>query len=876
MVVPPVEPFADRYTQLRLVGRGGFGTVYRAWDPVLDRDVALKLLNADFAADSEWRKRFRKEAIAASKFHHPNITIVFDQGDYRDQPFIVMEFIEGEPLSRIIERRVPLSDSERILLLEQLCDGLHYAHQRNIIHRDVKPVNLIVREEHHARRLVRTLKILDFGIAKIVDSAQTATGAMAFSPGYVSPEQIRGEGVDRRSDMFAVGAVAYELLVLKKAFDITSTDHFKMLNEMKRKMVDESHQPMTAVRPDVDPDLAAVVDRALAKEPDDRFSDLEEMRRILQQIRERLGAIQKGPSQTTVVLSPKQQTAVKLARAALESDDPTAAIAHLEDGLRAGHAGAGQRFLEQSLEEALERQSAKRAERRARDEAAALAVVNVARTAFERGDVTLAISTLGEFEPAELVVEACDELMRARDALESAALARAEADERREQDRREHERQEAERATQAIQTSREKFQAGQCEAAIKLLEDFEPAERVAAVLSSMQNVESVLRAASGVVQDEPPDLRMRALETLESLADRPLVEDALARLRRVHEKRLLNESAAAAVSAAEAEFDAGQRRAALERLERYRPPHSLVEEARRRLRERNAAMNAEEDRVRADELVQHARAMFTQGDRAEAIAIVAAFEPADLVADALDDLRRATETIDVAPSDAFGGTASADVLIETDLGDTLASTDDSPTRSEDLAAPGASTEQTRTLELLPTVTPGSAEESSRAFTAASETITAKGHAGDEGNQVVPAKVPSLEVVGHTSTTNAVAKLRDYVLAPSIGVAVGLWVGANFGEAVTERGLTLLSPVPPLIAAVAAILAYAAPTNWRVVSGLLMGSAVLVAFFSAPSGTILFQQGFGFSYWGSLWSSAQPALLREREQRLYRWDGLSLP
>ena len=637
MVGLPVEPFADRYTQLRLVGRGGFGTVYRAWDPVLDRDVALKLLNADFAADSEWRKRFRKEAIAASKFHHPNITIVFDQGDYRDQPFIVMEFVEGEPLSKVIERRVPLSDSERVFLLEQLCDGLHYAHQRNIIHRDIKPVNLIVREEHHANRLVRTLKILDFGIAKIVDSAQTATGAMAFSPGYVSPEQIRGEGVDRRSDMFAVGAVAYELLVLKKAFDITSTDHFRMLNEMKRKMVDEYHQPMTAVRPDVDPDLAAVVDRALAKDPDDRFSDLEEMRRSLQHVRERLEANQKGPSQTTVVLDQKQQAAVKLARKALEADDPTAAIAHLEEGLRAGSDGAGRRLLEQSLAEAREKQAAKDAARRARDEAA--------------------------------------------------ALERAQADERREQDRREHERQEAERATQAIQSSREKFQAGECEAAIKLLERFEPAERVAAALSSMRNVESVLREASVVVHDGPPDLRMRALETLESVADRALVEDALARLRRVHEKRLVNESAAAAVSAAEAEFDAGQRRAALERLERYRPPHSLVEAARRRLRERNAAMNAEDDRARADEVVKHARVMFTQGDHAEAIAIVAAFEPADLVADVLDDLRRATDTIDVESSDAFRETASAHVPTEMEPGDTLASTDDSPTRSEDMTAP---------------------------------------------------------------------------------------------------------------------------------------------------------------------------------------------
>ena len=153
----PPDPFADRYTKLRLVGRGGFGVVYRAWDTEMERDIALKLLNPELAVDEDWRKRFRQEATAASKLNHPNITIVFDRGDYQSQPFIVMEFVEGEPLSKIIEHQIPLSDPERLFLIEQLCDGLHYAHQRGIVHRDVKPVNLIVREDHDGTALIRTL-----------------------------------------------------------------------------------------------------------------------------------------------------------------------------------------------------------------------------------------------------------------------------------------------------------------------------------------------------------------------------------------------------------------------------------------------------------------------------------------------------------------------------------------------------------------------------------------------------------------------------------------------------------------------------------------------------------------------------------------------
>ncbi len=235
----PPDPFAHRYVRLRLLGRGGFGVVYRAWDTEMDRDIALKLLNPDFASDPDWRRRFRFEATAASKLNHPNVTIVFDRGEYQDSPFIVMELIEGDTLAKIIEDHVPLTDPERLFLLEQLCDGLHYAHKQNppIVHRDIKPVNLIVREEHEGNHTVRTLKILDFGIAKIVNAGQTATGGMMFTPSYVSPEQVRGEEVDARSDMFSVGAVAYVLLGQVRALTFTSMNPFSLLEVIKHKIV---------------------------------------------------------------------------------------------------------------------------------------------------------------------------------------------------------------------------------------------------------------------------------------------------------------------------------------------------------------------------------------------------------------------------------------------------------------------------------------------------------------------------------------------------------------------------------------------------------------------------------------------------------------
>ena len=405
------------------MGRGGFGVVYRAWDLELEREIALKLLNPDLAVDGDWKRRFRQEATAASKFSHPNITVVFDRGECQSQPYIVMELVEGEPLSRLIEQRVPLTDPERLFLIEQLCDGLHYAHQRHIIHRDIKPVNLVVHEDNDGTQVVRTLKILDFGIAKSVNTGQTSTGHMMFTPNYVSPEQILGDEVDGRADMFAVGCVAYELLTFEKAFAITSTNPFSLLDEVKRKIAVQPHRPMTVVRADVDPELSSIVDRALAKRAEDRFRDLSEMRRHLHHVRVHFEAAEPHTSQMTVVLNPKQQVAVKRAREALDADDPAAAINSLQLALSLASNRVVRRFIEQELEDAQEKQAAKNARQELAAAERAQTAIASARAAFVAGSHDDAIRSLERFDEPQRVRRALDTLREGQRVLEAASSA---------------------------------------------------------------------------------------------------------------------------------------------------------------------------------------------------------------------------------------------------------------------------------------------------------------------------------------------------------------------------------------------------------------------------------------------------------------------
>ncbi|MGH7321003.1 MAG: protein kinase domain-containing protein, partial [Candidatus Rokuibacteriota bacterium] len=265
-----------KYRILERVGRGGMGTVFKAQDPVLSRLVALKVISGEVDVTDELKARFFREARACAKLNHPNIIIVYDLGEDADRLFIVMELLEGEELKRLIGERKHLPLEEKLSLMIQVCDGLHYAHERGVVHRDIKPGNIFVQRNGQ-------VKILDFGIARIAatDTGLTRTGFIMGTLRYMSPEQARGR-VDHRSDIFSVGTVFYELLAYRPAFD--RENPIEILEQLRS----ENPPPLVEVDPSLPPALAAIIERALRKDPAERFPDLGQMRAELELVRRRL------------------------------------------------------------------------------------------------------------------------------------------------------------------------------------------------------------------------------------------------------------------------------------------------------------------------------------------------------------------------------------------------------------------------------------------------------------------------------------------------------------------------------------------------------------------------------------------------------------
>ena len=199
-----------RYEVVDLIGQGGMGALYRARDPRIGRYVAIKLLRPGYDTP-ELRDRFSREAAAAGSLSHPNIVTIYDVGEHDGMPFIAMEYVRGETFADLVCLRPPLAIARKVQLMEEVCAGLAHAHEAGIVHRDIKPANLIVGPEG-------TVKILDFGIAKLTDAGITLPGAIMGTLNYMSPEQVKGTPVDARADIFAVGAVLYELLSHQQAF----------------------------------------------------------------------------------------------------------------------------------------------------------------------------------------------------------------------------------------------------------------------------------------------------------------------------------------------------------------------------------------------------------------------------------------------------------------------------------------------------------------------------------------------------------------------------------------------------------------------------------------------------------------------------------
>ncbi len=264
-----------RYEVLERVGRGGMGMVYRGRDTVLEREVAIKVMSGDFTEDETARTRFYREARAAAKLQHRNIVTIFEFGEEDGTPYIVMEFLNGQDLARRIRQEPPLTLEQKLEVMAELCTGLHFAHEQGVVHRDVKPANVWLLPDG-------TIKLLDFGIAKVASSTMTRQGAVFGSASYMAPEQVTGSPVDARSDVFSIGVVLYELVSGRKPFEADSPTAILV------KIMDSEPAPLDQIVPDLPRPLIAAINRALQKDPAKRYQRAADLAADLRVIRSNL------------------------------------------------------------------------------------------------------------------------------------------------------------------------------------------------------------------------------------------------------------------------------------------------------------------------------------------------------------------------------------------------------------------------------------------------------------------------------------------------------------------------------------------------------------------------------------------------------------
>jgi eukaryotic-like serine/threonine-protein kinase len=262
----PNRRLAGRYHLEELIDTGGMASVWRARDEVLARIVAAKILREDLALDPEFAKRFQREAVAAARLTHPNIVSVYDTGVDQDLSYIIMEHSEGRNLREVLDQRGSMEPEEAAALVAPVLSALAYAHANDVVHRDVKPANILVGDDGRVR-------VTDFGIAKaaFADSDLTTTGKALGTVRYLSPEQVQGGEVDARSDLYSVGIVLYELLTGRVPFQAESDLAVAMMR------LNQDPLPPRAFRGGIPRGTEAVVLRALARDPDARFQSAESM-----------------------------------------------------------------------------------------------------------------------------------------------------------------------------------------------------------------------------------------------------------------------------------------------------------------------------------------------------------------------------------------------------------------------------------------------------------------------------------------------------------------------------------------------------------------------------------------------------------------------
>ena len=260
-----------RYRVDGLLGTGAMGEVYRAYDPVIDRPVAIKVVRTELAAGSgseQWLQRFRREARAAGRRFHPNIVAILDFGEDDGMPFLAMEYVDGRSLDAFLKTSGPLDPARSVAIITQVLSALGFAHQNGIVHRDIKPSNIMVLNSGE-------VKVADFGIARIDASEFTIVGDLLGTPAYMAPEQFAGAPVDKRTDLFAAGVILFEMLTGVKPF------RGKSITEIMSFMETRGPEDIRALNPAVPDSLKLVITKALAFDPARRYDDAGEFSKAI-------------------------------------------------------------------------------------------------------------------------------------------------------------------------------------------------------------------------------------------------------------------------------------------------------------------------------------------------------------------------------------------------------------------------------------------------------------------------------------------------------------------------------------------------------------------------------------------------------------------
>ena len=309
---------ADRYHILKRIGEGGMGRVYLGEHVKMNRQCAVKVMSPALVNDAESASRFAREASSAARIIHPNVAAVFDYGESEGLVYLVMEYVDGEPLSRLLAREAPCSLERAIDLARQIADGLGAAHELGIVHRDLKPDNILVSRSRSGREVV---KVVDFGIAKAMQEgageALTRTGLVIGTPEFMSPEQLLGDPVDARSDLYALGCIMHLMLTAAPAFDAPTRE------QMIKRRLSENPPHAQELDPGIPDSIDRVVARLLARTPGDRYNSAAEVRDALS------GAHTRRLSSDGTVIprieTPRSVPTVVLAAASPGESDPRSA-----------------------------------------------------------------------------------------------------------------------------------------------------------------------------------------------------------------------------------------------------------------------------------------------------------------------------------------------------------------------------------------------------------------------------------------------------------------------------------------------------------------------------------------------------------------------